>query len=139
MMNYQELKKKYNELIPQLINDLASKEITEIFKKRGGDLTAFCYNILFISQYHFNSCLVYDFYNKFKDYIKVVIITEKKNALLERINPLNYKKLVELINRNYEENDFFAGLREFMVKERLTNLLKEMEENAQKTKHVNRN
>lgn len=120
----------------ELINEKASQEITEIFKRKGGDLTAFCYNLPFMSPYSFNLYLVDSFYNKFKEYIKVARITENKNELLNRVNPLNYNEFVKLINENYEDNNFFAAFRELIVTKKIDSLLNEMEKSVQKSRDL---
>lgn len=108
--------------IEELINEKASREITKIFKQKGGDLSPFCYSIPFMYPYESNFYLVDEFYEKFKKYIKVARISDNKNALVNRVGKDNYEMLVELVNFYYSDD--------------LSHVEKNMEEASQKVKSI---
>lgn len=88
-------------IIEELLNEKASKEITQIFKSLGGDFSSFCKDIPFLYPYKKNFYLIDRFYEEFKEYIKEARISDNKNALVERIGKENYKKFVSFINSHY--------------------------------------
>lgn len=90
--------------IEELLNEKASIEITNIFRRRGGDLSSFCFDIPLDYFYAENFYLIDDFYETFKEYIKIARISDNKNELIKRIGESEYKKYVELINRYYSED-----------------------------------
>ena len=59
----------------KLINEKASIEIAKIFKEKCGDLSSFCFDIPLAYPYQHNFYLVDEFYDLFKEYIKIT----KKN------------------------------------------------------------
>lgn len=88
----------------ELVNEKAGREITKIFKQRGGDLSSFCFNISLSYVYESNLYLVDEFYDKFKKYIKIARISDNKNALVERIGKSNYENYLSLVNYFYTED-----------------------------------
>ena len=88
-------------MLEELLNDKTALEITDIFKKKGGDLTPICKNIPFLFPYRKNFYLIDDFYNEFKNYIKEARITENKNILVNKVGKENYEELKNLIEEYY--------------------------------------
>lgn len=88
-------------IIEELLNEKASFEIAQIFKRKGGDFSSFCFGIPFENSYVENFYLVNDFYEQFKTYIKVARISENKNGLIARVGREEYEQYVRLINENY--------------------------------------
>ncbi len=88
-------------IMEELLNDKTALEITDIFKKKGGDLTPFCKDIPFVFPYRKNFYLIDDFYNEFKSYIKEARITENKNILVNKVGKENYEELRNLITEYY--------------------------------------
>lgn len=91
-------------IIEELINDKTSQDITKIFKQKGGDLTSFCLNIPFIYPYQENFYLIDEFYDTFKEYIKISRISDNKNALVERIGKTNYDNYENMVNSLYTKD-----------------------------------
>lgn len=92
------------EFFHELINERASLEIYEIFKRRGGNLTHLYFSNHFNSYYTYNTYLIDEFYNKFKRIIKESYITLNKNNLIERIGKDNYQELVDMVNKYYNKD-----------------------------------
>lgn len=90
--------------IEELLNEKASFDITQIFKRRGGDLSSLCLGVPLFYPYEENFYLVNKFYEQFKDYIKVARISENKNELVSRVGRKEYEKYVDLINAYYSED-----------------------------------
>lgn len=88
----------------ELINDKSSKEITGIFKQKGGDLSSFCKSIPLVKFYPLNFYLIEEFYNEFKKYIKIARISNNKNELVKRIGKENYENYVNLVNSLFSED-----------------------------------
>lgn len=86
--------------IGELINERASLEIYEIFKRRGGNLSEI--NLTTLENYYTrNLYLIDEFYNKFKEIIKESLITLNKNNLVQRVGKENYEELVNIVNKYY--------------------------------------
>ncbi len=86
----------------ELINEKASLEITKIFKQKGGDFSSFCLDVpLLFKPYNMNLYLIDEFYETFKEYIKIARISDNKNALIERIGKTNYDNFIRLVNSCY--------------------------------------
>lgn len=120
-------------MFEELINERSSQEITNIFKNKGGNLTSFCYNIPFAYPYGYNLYLIDEFYDKFKDYIKIAKITNNKNYLIERIGKDNYYKYVELVNKYYSH--YFEDVKKCKQNalDEIKVLLQQMEEKVSKS------
>lgn len=114
----------------ELINEKASREITEIFKKKGGDLSPFCKNIPLAYTYDQNLYLIDDFYDKFKKYIKIARISDNKNALIERIGKTNYENYINIINSYYTEDLLDEDYQDEDVKQEISAIINQMENNA---------
>lgn len=121
----------------ELFNDLAAKEITEIFHRRGGSFGKICSKGLISSPLDTNSYLVQEIYEAFKDNLKTARISDNKNAFVGRIGKENYFSLIHhvkalyLTNRNLveekrSENETYmktllANMLEYAAKENETN------------------
>ena len=90
-------------IIEELINEMATIEITEIFHAKGGNyIEENIYEpILGESDYRKNFYLVEKFYKYFKNVIKETRISGNKNLLFQTCGKENYYKLVKLINQYY--------------------------------------
>lgn len=90
-------------IIEELLNEMSTIEITEIFHKKGGTYLEenINKNIPEECDYRKNFYLVEKFYTYFKDVIKKTRISGNKNLLLQTCGKENYYKLVNLINKYY--------------------------------------
>lgn len=93
---------KNENILEELINEKAALEITKIFKQKGGDFSSFCLNVpTLFCPYNMNLYLIDEFYDTFKEYIKIARISENKNVLIERIGKTNYENFIKLVNSCY--------------------------------------
>lgn len=90
-----------NLLTEKLLIEKAAREIAKIFKRRGGNLTSFCYGIPFDNTIDSNFYLINDFYKYYKKEIKNFIISDNKEALILKVGKENYTELDYLIRENY--------------------------------------
>lgn len=93
------------DVIDELLNERVSREVYEIFKKRGGDFSKIKL-VTFKDFYTKNLYLIDEFYNKFKDIIKETLITLNKNNLVERVGKKNYEELVKMVNKYYVKDKY---------------------------------
>lgn len=115
-----------SETVRELINDIASLEILEIFKRRGGIL---CEEVFETENgYEHKHFLVKDFYNTFKDLIKEVLITGNTN-LFKKLGLNNIKRFEKLINSLYNKHRLTN-----CDKEKLKLLIQKMKLNMEKEK-----
>lgn len=127
---------KKERLIEELNNDKASYEITEIFKRKGGNLSSICFNIPFDSAYRHNFYLINDFYHSFKKYIKAARISENKNTLIRRIGKDNYNELIELINTYYTTDINLIEKKKEQSQEKLKEIINKMKLEEQTSTNI---
>lgn len=114
------------ENIDELINERASIEIFEIFKRRGGDLSVLHLNIYKCS-YLKNLYLIDEFYNKFREIIKESLVTLNKNNLVQRVGKENYEELVNMVNKYYVDDLCLSRKNKKETKEVKQKLVKKMQ------------
>lgn len=117
-------------LFEELINDKSSKEITKIFKRRGGDLTSFCFDVPLRYYYKENFYLVDEFYEEFKELLKAPRITLNKNGLVKRIGEDNYKEYCKLIKDYYSTDISVIVERKEEGKNKAHELVEKMKQNV---------
>lgn len=118
-------------ILDELLNEKASKDITKIFKRRGGDLTPFCLcNEWTVSIYEKNLYLIEEFYERFGCLISYARITLNKNEIVKRVGKENYQQFVDLVNQYYssEINTDSADymLRKEEAEDKLRPIMREM-------------
>ena len=89
-----------NVLFEELINEITSREICEIFNKNGGSI--FDNNIKIGSDYEILFPLINSFYNKYKELIKYAKISLNYNILFKYIDKEVFKTYINLINEVFE-------------------------------------
>lgn len=124
--------------LEELLNEKASEEITKIFKRRGGDFSAFCYDIPLEYAYEHNFYLVDEFYNLFKDYIKDARISDNKNTLVKRIGEDNYAAFLSLINSNYSTDLDQIAKNKQASTEQLKSLIAAMQKTANASSDISK-
>lgn len=112
--------------INELINERASREIYEIFKRRGGDMSAIHLNAP-PCEYTENLYLIDEFYNKFKKIIKESYITLNKNYLVQRVGKENYEELVKMINKYYNKDLYLSRKNKKETKKDREKIVKKMQ------------
>lgn len=95
------IKPSDEQLGEELMNELASREITKIFHRRGGDFSKICLNLPLHDVYADNLYLASSIYGKFKDSLKVSRISDNKNAFVNQVGNSNYRAYVDLVNRYF--------------------------------------
>lgn len=124
--------------LEELLNDKASTEIIEIFKRKGGNLTSICLGNPVPYSYPANFYLIDDFYEMFKEYIKKARILEAKNELIARVGEATYQKFANLVQYRYSNNleTIKKNKRESM--DQVEALLKQMQNNARNATNLTR-
>lgn len=119
---------EYNEsVLDKLLNDITTKEIVKIFKRRRGNLTKFCYGIPFDDSYNDNLYLIKGFYNLFKKEIKETLMTGDKSVLVKKVGSQNYDTLIALVKENYAHDPQDIELNKENCEALLTNLINQMQ------------
>lgn len=113
-------------MMEELLNEKASREITKIFKQKGGDLSAFCFDIPLIYPYEDNLYLVDEFYDEFKKYIKVARISDNKNQLVEHVGKTNYENYVALVNSSYTTEEELISKNKLKNQQKVKNIVDKM-------------
>lgn len=121
----------------ELLNEKASIEIANIFKRKGGNLSSFCLDIPLEYAYEANFYLVDDFYETFKEYIKIARISDNKNALIKRIGETEYKEYLELINKYYSEDLNIVERNKKEALPKIKALIKTMKDNVRNHHDLN--
>lgn len=128
----------YEKNVEELINEKASLEITEIFKKKGGNLSSFCKNIPLAYTYGQNLYLVDDFYDKFKKYIKIARISNDTNALIERIGKINYENYISMVNSYYSDDLFDENDQKEEIQQKINEIIKKMENHVNASQDISK-
>lgn len=116
--------------LEELLNDKTSVEIAEIFKRRGGDLTALCLGDYTKYSYPYNFYLIDDFYEMFKEHIKRARILEAKSELTVRIGEENYQKFANLVQYRYSNDLEIIKKNKRESMSQVEALLEQMQNNA---------
>lgn len=125
-------------ILEELLNDKASFEIFDIFKRRGGDLSAFCITNPQEYPYEHNFYLINDFYEAFKKYIKKARMGENINILISRIGEQLYKQYESLVRYRYSSDlDQIPGIKK-NTEPRIKELVKEMKTNESNSHELTR-
>ncbi len=130
------LSKSKEAILEELINDKSSEEITKIFKRRGGNLSSFCFNIPLSNTYKFNFYLINQFYEIFKNYLKIARISENKNAIIDRVGTENYNNYVDLVNSLYTVDISQAESNEKENSSKIKSLINEMDHYSKNLKDI---
>lgn len=121
--------------IEELINERASLEIFEIFKRRSGDMGAIQL-ITYELYYTRNLYLIDEFYNRFKEIIKESLITLNKNNLVQRVGKENYEELVNMVNKYYVNDLCLSRKNKKETKEVRQKLVKKMQKRVINTEEL---
>lgn len=125
-------------ILEELLNEKASVEIHQIFKRRGGKFSSFCYDMLLGNTYEENFYLVDEFYEQFKPYIKTARISENKNALVERIGKETYERFVNLVNKYFSDDDSVIEENKKQAMPSIKKVMDEMVENEKESKPLSK-
>ncbi len=82
-----------------------------------------------------NLYLIDEFYDTFKEYIKIARISENKNALIERIGKTNYKHFINLVNLGYTRQYSDLSIIEEIKKRNLSKIKPVIEEMKKEAKN----
>lgn len=93
-------------ILEELLNEIASRIITDIFKRKGGDLCSFCINVDLYNVYRNNFYLINEFFANFKSYIDKARISGNQNELLNRIGKTEFYEFASLVN-DYFKSDAY--------------------------------
>ena len=124
--------------VEELLNEKASLDITEIFHRRGGNLSSFCFDIPLINYYGDNLYLIDEFYSNFIDLLKIARITENKNLLVQKIGKENYQRLTQIVKSNYIETTEYTLKPNEEVQSELHELIVVMKKNASSSHEIER-
>ncbi len=93
-------------ILEELLNEIASRFITDIFKRKGGDLSSFCINVDLYNVYQNNFHLINEFFANFKSYIDKARISGNQKELLNRIGKEEFYKFASLVNDYFRSNAY---------------------------------
>ena len=118
------------EILEELLTEKSSMKIYEIFKRRGGDLTAFLMGGIYGSVYGYNLYLVDKFFDIFEEKIKIARMGDNKNFLLESVGRESYYLLSRLISQYYvTDGEPISQIKEYNL-DRVLSVVSYMEEYA---------